>query len=128
MANSVAELVPFTASQVADWLRHQDPDSWWRVDGEPEIAGCVALPALAGDLAKWFEDQGTRPIFVALQDSTASRNSANRKELRDFETEWFGITPALQLAWSDDHEKLWDLVRDPDVEKWVDEMSTQPKE
>jgi hypothetical protein len=51
------------STELARWLEHQAPDSWWNVDGDPLLTGRLPFPCPADELVPELR-KINRPLLV----------------------------------------------------------------
>jgi hypothetical protein len=105
-----------SSRDLAEWLRQQDDESWWSVDGDPLLMGRVSFPCSADDLAEalckinkplWVFDWSNEPRFLTDTVSSQQLDQLALQAGPDFRI--------LTLCWVDSSQIEWLLVEDREI-------------
>ena len=102
-----------TASDLAAWLRARGAESWWSVDGDPDLTGAVDFPCTHEDLAAEVERRGGQPLVLHGPETGLDARVGPDEIDRVVSTDRAG-NRVLQLSWADDGD-VWLLIEDKET-------------
>jgi len=102
-----------TATDVAAWLRARGTESWWTVDGDPDLTGAVDFPCTHEELAAELERRGGQPL-VLHGPETGLDARIGSAEIDQVVSTDRGGNRVLQLSWADSGN-VWLLIEDKET-------------
>lgn len=107
------------AEELAKWLDDQGEDTYWTVDGDPELTGRLSVPCPGDELASEIRSIGkSLLVFDPRHGTQAGPAVIKASELDGFvESEELG-TSVLQLCWKGS-DTIWLLIEDEETSESV---------
>jgi hypothetical protein len=102
-----------TAADLAAWLRARGTESWWTVDGDPDLTGAVDFPCTHEELAAELELRGIQPLVLHGPETGLDAPIGTEEIDRVVSTDRGG-NRVLQLSWADSGN-VWLLIEDKET-------------
>ncbi len=97
-----------SAAALGAWLRANGGESWWSIDGDPDLTGKMSFPSSTEDLAAALEERGDAVLLLSA--SSTLRAPVGPAEVEKAVMKDTAGNRVLQLSWPGG--EAWLLIED----------------